>query len=189
MSGLWAWANTSLGSNVVGGLIVALVLALLALFPRVRHPLFAAIVKGARFVVTIRLSTTTRQRGVVEAAYERARVDVEAARTSTQRKFFVHARWFVGFKKDGDGKSYVLGNVAEGSVATNVHLDAGTDFGFMSSADWPRIPGGRQVDFRGRASQDAFAYEKVVFNVTWSDDHGDQHTRQVECPLPYMSTY
>lgn len=70
----WKWADTSpLGGTVVGGLIVAAVVAVgglvVAIVPKWRGPVFAAIQRTWAFITSIRITTTTR----IDAAREAAR--------------------------------------------------------------------------------------------------------------------
>lgn len=78
----WNWAETSqLGSNVVGGLIVALVAALAALVASIvktswRHKIWGSVARLLDWIRTLRITTTER----VEKEYERGIDDGWAAR-------------------------------------------------------------------------------------------------------------
>lgn len=162
----WKWANESpLGAAVVGGLIVAAVVGVLAIFPKLRKRALADTSRAARFLASLRLTTTTRQAALVEEAI--------AARSALP---FVRVRWAARMK---DAKTIQLINTTGGSVTRNVAVDAfPNDVQLFGQTDFAEIKAMQATNITAFMPSGSAIYGPTLV-VTWANEHGVVQTDEI----------
>ncbi|WP_413600818.1 hypothetical protein [Curtobacterium sp. Curtsp57] len=160
---LWEWASSPLGSGIVGGVAVALIVAIAARVSKNARKMITAIF---RWIFGIRITT---KRGI------QRRVD---AAISERQRHVVPARWVISARAGTGAKglyNLVLVNVALGSTARAVHVDSESfGFRFLSSADWEIVEPHTEAVFQGH--WDRMMYGDPGFTVAWTDEAGQRRT-------------
>ena len=157
------WASSPLGSAIVGGVAVALIVAIAARVSKNARKVIAAVF---RWIFSIRITTSGRIR---------RRVDRLIAE---RQKHVVSASWVIGMPKDGATNQYILMNMANGSVTHAINVDSNSfGFTFLSGADWPTLQPGQEVRFAGH--WDRMLHSPPSFMVTWTDDAGKRQQQFV----------
>jgi len=203
----WNWAETSqLGSNVVGGLIVALVVALVALVASVvkkswRDKIWGHVGKLLFWIRTLRITTTDR----IEKEYERRvdegtsghereveetvranvvnlGMDARAMATESPSRPRPQPRWKVEWNGFGDehGQPYILRNLVDRSAAYEVRLDADESrFEFLDGAHWADLSGVSGGQFMGKMKY-WIQPNGVTLRVSWLDEENLAHSRNLK---------
>lgn len=155
----WKWANESqLGAAVVGGLIVAALVGIVAVIPKLRKGAVSAIGRAVRFAASVRITTTNRQAALVQNAF--------TARASLPSK---RVRWWAHMKSSS---AIELINTTRGSVARNVSVDAYSgDALLFGDTDFAEIEPlhGAPIAVRLR---DGYALLGLTLLVKWENEHG-----------------
>lgn len=116
----------------------------------------------------------------VEIGRQAMRAEIDNQRMRPVKK----ARWLVLRDPEDTRDGWVLVNMAEGAVATEVELDADYDFKFLSATGWESLSGVDHGKFQGYTGNPV-----TVFNVEWNDASGSRQTARVEYQGPDTGEY
>ena len=179
--GFWAWANTGLGTAIVGPVVVAILIALFASFPKVRRPAVRALRTVWRFTRDLRVRRQSVLVDEREAAESRGRTTALAEVDAQRQRPHPQPRWRIELMSVDDSWSqFWLKNLNIGAVVTDVRIDADVHtFEFHTEGEW----GGEFTNtgwFAGRVVVPAS--RPAVAEVRWYDENGDPHQTQVIIP-------
>jgi len=194
----WAWAQTNLGSNVVGGLFVALVVAVVGLILTIvrktwRAKIWGSVERFFKWLGGVRPTTAAsrerdyeERRKAEETAEEEARVqhvldnvqfkllDLDADRE--RRANLTPPRWSLA--RVGN-KQYTLANGSSAAVARDVVLSAPVDrFTFLDDARWDVVEAEEIKSFRGKPHGPT-ASKGLMIKVEWRDEVGRMKSADV----------
>jgi hypothetical protein len=196
------WLQSNLGSNIVGGLVVAVVVALFGTIPRLRRPILSALHRFWSWVLTVRVSTTTRIEAEIDRRSTEATEQAVAAFTGTDvedeliwtesatRELFSTAepaqprprpRWFIApVHADTDTtKIYLIKNLAPDMTLSDVRLEhPDGKVVFHDAAAWAQLRSGEEVGFRATYSYH-FGFLSTL-DVAWTDEHGRRDGERVQ---------
>ncbi len=201
----WEWANTSqLGVTIVGGLIVAAVVGLVALIPKLRRQALAWLERTWSSIRSIRVTTAGRLSAFERSALASARktAEAEVAERRTVRDLLMEHATQPTAERQGSpvvprpkavwsfskGRSlmvtrpnsrlFKLTNHADGVEALDVRVEAdSTRIGFPGGAYWTSILGGATKEFSGDPTG-VSGEGPLVYTIRWREG-GAEHSKQI----------
>jgi hypothetical protein len=111
----------------------------------------------------------------IEAGRQAMRAEIDNQRARPPKK----ARWLVLRDPESPKDGWVLINMAEGTVATEVELDADIDFKFWSATGWDDLSGIANGKFQGYTNNPV-----TFFTVEWNDANAVRQVARVEYVSP-----
>lgn len=198
----WTWAeNSQLGANVVGGLMVALIVALLGLVASIvkkswRDKIWGGLSRLWKRVKKIRITTTDHiereyERGVDDgwAGYEHELREEAAGRGQglsldigikppQSEPPRAKPRWSL-YANPSDPREYTLMNASTEVGAKDVELSAPVEaFSFLTDARWGDVMPEEILSFRGKSHGKTYD-EGALFEVAWTDERGERQEQGV----------
>ncbi|WP_144800886.1 hypothetical protein [Curtobacterium sp. BH-2-1-1] len=195
--------QSNLGSNIAGGLVVAAIVGIVGIVPKLRRPTLAAIGKSWRWIRSIRVITSTRMNAEIERRSQEqvdealgAFFDGEPADDSTWDDALPPAvtavepplqkpRWLIApfMDRGGARKSYYIQNLKPDAEARDVRVeDPSSRTVFHDAAAWADVP----TDGVGRQFVASFGYAPGFLQqveVHWTDARGHQQIELVQLDM------
>ena len=187
----WKWADTSLGSNVVGSLIVAGILAGIGLIFTVaksswREKVWGNMARLLHWVRSLRVTTQARTAAALEAArlygYRQGEMWGEQQLVVTplgpDGPPLPLPRWTLTLDTTRAELSYVLNNVVPRSIAREVRIENRAECPIMDAGSWEDLSGETSGRFFGAISNRGMMLG-VNFEVSWHGEINEYRTSDV----------